>query len=556
MNINGGNSVQKLVKNFEQGTVQKQPEATAKVETGMTGKTFAERKAIFERQTQQEPVEDLASSQNLASIEQSIEELVPETVQEQSQVMNGLYTVSEPGNQYASSYTMVSFDDSDDDSDDDFDYGEYREIELSEVSQEDPEVPQKYDVTAKNHHAVNSRQDSIAPGIKKGDEFALRGAGRYTAMFQGDAQQQNQLHIDNGSISRGESEAPLSTQTDKRGLWAGSKAARMIFVMNPQGEIHAINPGEKLKHNDVEIADVRIHHSSLLDGGKVAGAGEMQVSAGLTEEESQQLQSAILKQVQAEVGKENLGPEAAQEKIKAIAEQTLSRMMKDFQPGQLEVISDRSGHYRPSLDMTAQVVNEFEEQGVDLRRVNVELGDKTGRGDALEGELMVPASTVQASQGIDNAENELRNVQARKLNMQQELLAKTGGSSEKTTQQIEKLKNRLTHILNSRDTDKYQKAAVVYERLALMEGVDGVKTHKINDGQSLQKTEAKSVLNKIKGDFDLSYADRKGIKQAYKAYRSEALNREKSQEDPLDGTVEMEMNYVEVDSDFNIIGTL
>lgn len=109
----------------------------------------------------------------------------------------------------------------------------------------------------------------------------------------------------------------------------------------------------------------------------------------------------------------------AQAKVQEIAKETLSRMMKNFQPGQLEVISDRSGHYQPSLDMTAQVVDEVEEQGVDIHRVNVELGDKTGRRDALGGEVMVPAITLQASKGVNNADNELRNVQSRKLNMQQ-----------------------------------------------------------------------------------------------------------------------------------------
>lgn len=77
----------------------------------------------------------------------------------------------------------------------------------------------------------------------------------------------------------------------------------MIFVMSPQGDIHAINPSEKIKHNDVEIADVRIHHSSLLDGGEVAGAGKIQVNAGFSGEEMKQIQTAILEKVQVQVSK-------------------------------------------------------------------------------------------------------------------------------------------------------------------------------------------------------------------------------------------------------------
>jgi hypothetical protein len=197
MNINnsGGNSgnVQKLTKNFEQAPVHKAPQST-KIETGMTGQTFAERKAAFERQPGQTKVDDLASPQLMASVDQAIDESSSDHLLQKSQSLPGLYTpIEENGNTYTSSlnggYTLT------DEVGTAYQYqsAEYHEIEPSQdpllpaASQE----PKKHTATTQNHHEVLRREDTIAPGIKKGDEFALRGAGRYTAMFQGDAQKKN-----------------------------------------------------------------------------------------------------------------------------------------------------------------------------------------------------------------------------------------------------------------------------------------------------------------------------------------------------------------------------
>lgn len=79
-------------------------------------------------------------------------------------------------------YTVPNINNLDNAYDDDmyaYDDGDYQDVEILQE-------PQKHGVTAQNHHAVLSRTDTLAPGIKQGDEFALPGAGRYTAMFQGD----------------------------------------------------------------------------------------------------------------------------------------------------------------------------------------------------------------------------------------------------------------------------------------------------------------------------------------------------------------------------------
>lgn len=81
---------------------------------------------------------------------------------------------------------------------------------------------------------------------------------------------------------------------------------RAIFVMDPKGSLYASNlhaPGH-------------FHHSSLLAGRPVAGAGEMEVQNGV-----------------------------------------------------LKALSNRSGHYRPTPAMDSQVARQLERQGVDLSKV-------------------------------------------------------------------------------------------------------------------------------------------------------------------------------------------
>lgn len=89
---------------------------------------------------------------------------------------------------------------------------------------------------------------------------------------------------------------------------------RAIFVMDHDGNIYASK-----SHVVGEF-----HHSSFLAGGDVAGAGELKVSNGI-----------------------------------------------------LKLVSDGSGHYQPTLDMTRQVARELQSRGVPLDDVDVQLWAKS-----------------------------------------------------------------------------------------------------------------------------------------------------------------------------------
>lgn len=88
---------------------------------------------------------------------------------------------------------------------------------------------------------------------------------------------------------------------------------RAIFAMDHDGNIYASK-----RHAKGEF-----HHSSFLAGGNVAAAGELKVTNG-----------------------------------------------------ELRLISDKSGHYEPSLDMTRQVVNELGSRGVPMGDVDGQLWAK------------------------------------------------------------------------------------------------------------------------------------------------------------------------------------
>jgi hypothetical protein len=89
-----------------------------------------------------------------------------------------------------------------------------------------------------------------------------------------------------------------------------SQDPRAIFVMDEDGNIYA----------STEHSVGQFHHSSFLAGGDVAGAGELKVSNG-----------------------------------------------------ELQLISDQSGHYWPTRDMTAQVVEQLRARGVSIDDSQIQL---------------------------------------------------------------------------------------------------------------------------------------------------------------------------------------
>ena len=90
-----------------------------------------------------------------------------------------------------------------------------------------------------------------------------------------------------------------------------------IFAMDGDGQIYTEHSDELTSKRDHMWARADVHHSSFLAGEDVAGAGEMLI-----------------------------GP-----------------------TGKLEVVTDRSGHYKPGQDQNAQVLESMKEQGVSLDTV-------------------------------------------------------------------------------------------------------------------------------------------------------------------------------------------
>lgn len=544
-------------------TVSKQP-----IDTGLDRSSFEQRKAVFEQQTQSKPKpESLVSESVESELEESIDQVKPEGLQQRTEQLKGhqpgvMLSYTTPINQqgydtitnysnplnYATNYKPgYSQDDSDDE------YGNYESPELTlNTEPQGPQNPGKYQQTAENHHKPEYRQDSNVEGVQRGFEFNLGGRAKHTAMFKSeDAQNDNLLHFDESGVKRGDSSEGLSTQTPGTGIWAGSKNNRMLFVMSPEGKIYALDPSKPIVHKGQTVLDVRIHHSSLLNGQRVAGAGEIQVSAGLTPEEHQHLQNVVMKKVQEKVAQEkDIRPESAQKLIAMLVDEELGRMLKNHQPGQVEVISDRSGHYRPDLKMTSQVLSELEEQGVDISRVNVELGDKSNKQNIPEGELQVPSQTIQSMQDNKDGENVLRGVNARKQNMHQELLSKVkrtegidGVKDEVSSQEAlaklgqrqEDLHKYLRTLLQEKN---YTKAAGIYERLELLKGVE-IDTERLSGGKNTKDGQEEKILNMIRNDNTLTLSEKSEMTQAYQQLlinRQQKVEiRKVESEDPFEG---------------------
>ncbi|MEZ0369434.1 MAG: hypothetical protein ACAI44_10145, partial [Candidatus Sericytochromatia bacterium] len=313
MNVNnGGQSIQQriesLKKSQEPQTVIKTP-----IETSLTGPTFAERKAIFEKQTGKVEVhENLLDVSHTHELEDTIDQSDSESIRERSSELHDSqgklgygYSSSEQQNNY-----LVK---SNDDEGGKKGYGyqvqenEGQENESSEQGQKssdksvhsydviaeqvpprpklqqhgleplDPGTssyvdsrPKKHQETAENHHEIQERGKSNVEGVQRGYEFGLKGQSKYTVMFSSkESQHENQLGFGPKGVTRGDSEELLSTQSPSKSQWAGSKADRMLFVMSPQGEFYTIDPIKEINIKGATVMDVRIHHSSLLDGQEV-----------------------------------------------------------------------------------------------------------------------------------------------------------------------------------------------------------------------------------------------------------------------------------------------
>lgn len=141
--------------------------------------------------------------------------------------------------------------------------------------------------------------------------------------------------------------APLDTSKMRRmtAFGGSNNAARVIYVMTTGGKIYVADEGAETIAGENSPQQYRFNHSSLVEGEPVASAGELW-----------------------------------------------------FEDGILKGISDKSGHYRPGLQETLQVLRHFQKLGVDISNVVV---------DRFEQEPIYADALLKYGAGLQ-ARNELR----------------------------------------------------------------------------------------------------------------------------------------------------
>jgi len=160
----------------------------------------------------------------------------------------------------------------------------------------------------------------------------------------------------------------------------GSKPDRHIFTMDGEGQFHSADAVRETRTRGAQAAaegldtQERFHHSSFNAGEAVAGAGEMQV-----------------------------------------------------RDGQVELVSDTSGHYFPGSKQMMQTVQQLERNNVSMEKLGVEFNGK-GRGENLQ------ASALEllgyANHSPETAETQMREMHGKKDNVLGELRDAADGLDE------------------------------------------------------------------------------------------------------------------------------
>ncbi|MEZ0373567.1 MAG: hypothetical protein ACAI44_31040, partial [Candidatus Sericytochromatia bacterium] len=118
---------------------------------------------------------------------------------------------------------------------------------------------------------------------------------------------------------------------------------------------------------------------------------------------------------------------AKAEEFLAFKQQELPQILHNvleaqFPKGQVEILSDQSGHYQPNLSFTGKAITGLEKQGVEVEKLTVSLGGK-GYGQS---ELRMPATGVQGFADFGHGEDQLRKFDQSKKTMHQDLLKNIG----------------------------------------------------------------------------------------------------------------------------------
>ncbi len=160
----------------------------------------------------------------------------------------------------------------------------------------------------------------------------------------------------------------------------GSKPDRHIFTMDGEGQFHSADAVRETRTRGAQAeaegldTQERFHHSSFNAGEAVAGAGEMQV-----------------------------------------------------RDGQVELVSDTSGHYFPGSKQMMQTVQQLERNNVSMEKLGVEFNGK-GRSENLQ------ASALEllgyADHSPDTAEQQMREMHGKKDDVLEELQDAADGLDE------------------------------------------------------------------------------------------------------------------------------
>lgn len=160
----------------------------------------------------------------------------------------------------------------------------------------------------------------------------------------------------------------------------GSKADRHIFTMDGEGQFHSADAVRETRTRGAQAeaegrdTQERFHHSSFNAGEAVAGAGEMQV-----------------------------------------------------RDGQVELVSDTSGHYFPGSKQMMQTVQQLERNNVSMEKLGVEFNGK-GRGENMQ------ASALEllgyANHSPETAEQQMREMHGKKDDVLEELRDAADGLDE------------------------------------------------------------------------------------------------------------------------------
>lgn len=182
--------------------------------------------------------------------------------------------------------------------------------------------------------------------------------------------------IQDGKITSGDG-SNLDTIGALRPPAHGGKADRHIFTMDDQGEFYSADAIAETNRRGQEAQTAgkteqeRFHHSSFLAGQDVAGAGEMQV-----------------------------------------------------RDGQVEIVSDTSGHYKPGSKQMLNTVKELDAQKAGVERIGTEFVGKGGGQETLRGSALEVLG--YEGHGEENIETQMRASHAKKDSVMAELLSKSG----------------------------------------------------------------------------------------------------------------------------------